>query len=57
MATDELIRALRIWASLSQNSDYCIKLLNEAADRLEELDERVAIMEEGKRGNLASDLG
>lgn len=41
MTTDELIKALR------ENAGRW-KLLDEAADRLEELDERVAIMEEGK---------
>lgn len=44
MTTDELIRALR---ELSLNVDKA--LLTEAADRLEELDERVAIMEEGNK--------
>ena len=49
MTTNELwILALREWANLGLNSKPCIKLLNETADRLEELDERVAIMEEGK---------
>lgn len=42
MTTDELIRALR---ELSLNVNKA--LLTETADRLEELDERVAIMEEG----------
>jgi hypothetical protein len=42
MTTDELIRALR---ELTFNENKL--LLNEAADRLEELEERVAIMEEG----------
>lgn len=44
MTTDELIRALRELA-LNVNKP----LLTEAADRLEELDERVAIMEEGNK--------
>lgn len=44
MDTDELIRALR---ELSLNVNKA--LLTEAADRLEELDERVAIMEEGNK--------
>lgn len=44
MTTDELIRALR---ELSLNVNK--PLLNEAADGLEELDERVAIMEEGNK--------
>ena len=42
MTTDELIKALR---ELTFNVNK--SLLNEAADRLEELDERIAIMEEG----------
>lgn len=42
MTTDELIRALR------ENADRW-ELLAEAADRLEELDERIAIMEEGNK--------
>ena len=42
MKTDEIIRGLRDLAK-SVNKE----LLTEAADRLEELDERVAIMEEG----------
>lgn len=44
MTTDELIKALR---ELSLNVNKA--LLNEAADRLEELEERVAIMEEGNK--------
>lgn len=44
MTTDELIRALR---ELSLNVNKA--LLAEAADRLEELEERVAIMEEGNK--------
>ena len=43
MKTDKLIRALRDWAEqIPMPGRY--KLLTEAADRLEELDERVAIM-------------
>lgn len=46
MKTDKLIRALRDWAEqIPMPGRY--KLLTEAADRLEELDERVAIMMEG----------
>lgn len=41
MKTDELIRALR---SVDFASEYVHKLINEAADRLEELDERISIM-------------
>ena len=48
MTTNELIRALRELPSRS----ICIPndaetIMTEAADRLEELDERIAIMEEG----------
>ena len=42
VTTDEIIRGLREMAK-SVNKE----LLTEATDRLEELDERVAIMEEG----------
>lgn len=45
MKTDELIRALRDWAAKMAMPGRR-NLVNEAADRLEELDERVAIMEE-----------
>ena len=49
MKTDKLIRALRDWAEqIPMPGRY--KLLTEAADRLEELDERVAIMSESKTG-------
>ena len=55
MTTDELIGALRARAGSSDciqceyyNPDENTKLFSEAADRLEELDERVAIMEEEK---------
>lgn len=44
MTTDELIRALRELA-LNVNTE----LLIAAADRLEELDERVSIMMEGNK--------
>ena len=50
MTTDELIKALRDRANTfgSIMRDTLDRdLLNTAADRLEELDERVAIMEEG----------
>ena len=56
MTTDELIRALREtdWANgcpcehekMCKNAD-CIII--QAADRLEELEERIAIMEEGTK--------
>lgn len=46
MTTDELIRALRNWAAQMALPGRR-GLVNEAADRLEELDERIAIMEEG----------
>lgn len=53
MKTNELIKALRYWADTMTKSGRR-KLVNEAADRLEELEERVyrmeeriAIMEEG----------
>ena len=45
MTTTELILALRDWASMAYEGDADI--LNAAADRLEELDERVAIMQDG----------
>ncbi len=47
MTTDELIRALRENPAWGEQGD----LMLEAADRLEELDERVAIMMEGKDDN------
>lgn len=46
MTTNELINALRDWAAQMALPGRR-RLVNEAADRLEELDERVAIMEEG----------
>lgn len=46
MKTDELIRGLRVLAGVYGVAEK--KLLKEAADRLEELDERVAIMTEGQ---------
>lgn len=48
MTTVDLIRALRAWADQMAMPGRRA-LVNEAADRLEELDERVAIMEEGSR--------
>ena len=43
MTTTELIQALRDVASECEDMER-IRLCNEAADRLEQLDERVAIM-------------
>jgi len=52
MKTDKIIRKLRYCAEAGAvyrevNPEETKQLLTEAADRLEELDERVAIMEEG----------
>ena len=48
MTTDDLIHDLRECADLDELPlVYVRKLMNEAADRLEELEEQVAIMEEG----------
>ena len=47
MKTDELISWLRLYADLHREGSVVRVNVNEAADRLEELDERVAIMEEG----------
>ena len=52
MTTDELIKALRELSDvfgIMRNSKIR-HLLKAAANRLEELDERVAIMEEGCKG-------
>lgn len=52
MTTDELIKALRAWAIAFKsdgNHDCLVADLFAAADRLEELEERVAIMEEGNK--------
>ena len=47
METGELIRQLRILAEIGiVNAVHDVGILNEAADRMEELDERVAIMSE-----------
>ena len=51
MTTVELIRALRAWADQMALPGRR-NLVNEAADRLEDLDERVAIMEEGCGGTV-----
>lgn len=48
MTTDEIIRELRAKAGVEGKSTLA-GLLHRAADRLEELDERVAIMMEGNR--------
>ena len=48
MTTDELIRALRDLAKIGIVNYRQTDILTEAADRLENLDERVAIMEEGR---------
>lgn len=48
MTTDELIKALRDVAAECEDMER-IRLCREAADRLEELDERVAIMSEGEQ--------
>lgn len=44
MKTDELISWLRLYANLHREMSVARVNVNEAADRLEELDERVAIM-------------
>ena len=49
MTTDELIKALRDLADEWEDRKR-IGLLDESADRLEELDERVAIMSEIQDG-------
>lgn len=47
MTTDELIRALREYADADEMPLRLVRnAMTEAADRLEELDERVAIMRE-----------
>ncbi len=48
MTTDELIRALRDLAKIGIVNYRQVDILTEAADRLENLDERVAFMEEGR---------
>lgn len=48
MTTNEIIRELRAKAGVEGKSTLA-GLLHQAADRLEELDERVAIMMEGNR--------
>ena len=47
MTTDELITALRDYANADEMPLWAVRnAMTEAADRLEELDERVAIMQE-----------
>lgn len=46
MTTDELIRALREYAEFHHEGDVWWRTLTEAADRLRELDERIALMGE-----------
>ena len=48
MTTDELIKALRDLADECEDRKLIV-LFDEAADRLEDLDERVAIMSEGEQ--------
>ena len=50
MKTDELISWLRLYADLHREGSVVRVNVNEAADRLEELDERVAIMSVNKIG-------
>lgn len=52
MTTNELIKALRDWAD-GMAMPGRRQLVNEAADRLEELEERIAIMEEGNQITIA----
>lgn len=49
MTTDELIKALREYAEFHHEGDVWWRTLTEAADRLEDLDERVSIMMEGNK--------
>lgn len=56
MTTDELILALRDVAAECEDMAR-IKLCNEAADRLEELDERVAIMQESMDSQWGNSYG
>lgn len=54
MTTDEIIRELRAKAGVEGKSTLA-GLLHQAADQLEELDERVAIMMEGNRVEIMMD--
>ena len=57
MATDKLIQSLRECADTDELPLAHIReLLNESADRLEELDERVAIISEGGDQVTMNDL-
>lgn len=50
MTTDELIRALREYANADEMPLVLVRnAMTAAADRLEELEERVAIMEGGNK--------
>lgn len=49
MNVNDLINELRNWAEAQGIKTTLGKLLDEAADTIEALDERVAIMEEGCR--------
>ena len=50
MTTDELITVLREYAEADEMPLRLVReALTEAADRLEELDERIAIMSEGEQ--------
>ncbi len=55
MTTDEIIRRLRFRADGEMSAAETAELLTAAADRLEELDERVAIMMEGRTGTWIDD--
>lgn len=49
MDTNAIITELRDWAEV-QGAGTLANILNEAADKIEELDERVAIMSEPYKG-------
>ena len=53
MTTTELIKALRDLAQIGIVNYRQVDILNEAADRIEEMDERIAIMEEGRLDDYA----
>lgn len=46
MTTNELITELRDWAEV-EGAGTLSAILNEAADKIEALDERISVMEEG----------
>ena len=56
MTTDELIRRLRDMANVEPPM-FDELVLREAADRLEELDERVAIMQESMDASWGNSYG